>query len=240
VLVSYGIDWAWRHRDHRAWPLLVVSGTGALVHTAACLFPDPVYEQYFTGPLTPLLAPLAVAGLVNLADLLKRRGPVLAAVLVLACILSAVDLQGRKTGMDWKEVWSFEHLGKVSAAIEARTEPDDMVLALWPGYVFESGRRYLPGLENHFAVGVSEKLTLDEKIRYHIAGKELILKALDEQHPTVVVLGAWMYELNTTIDQKYLPVILEEMDTKYELADIFGESKVLTRRTVTPAAEPGE
>jgi 4-amino-4-deoxy-L-arabinose transferase-like glycosyltransferase len=240
VLVSYGIDWAWRHRDSKAAPLLVISGVGALTHTAAGMFPDPVYEQYFTGPLTPLLAPLVVAGLVNLVDLLKRRGPVLTGVLVLAVILSAVDLQVRKTGMDWREVWSFEHLAKVSAAIESHTESDDMVLALWPGYVFESGRRYLPGLENHFAVGVSEKLTIPEKIQYHIAGKELILKAFDEQHPNVVVLGAWMYELNTTIDQKYLPIILEELDTKYKLEEVFGESKVLTRKTAPQQVMPAE
>lgn len=240
VLVSYGIDWAWRHRDSRAAPLLIISGVGALTHTVACMFPDPVYEQYFTGPLTPLLAPLVVAGLVNLMDLLKRPGPMLAGVLVVAVILSAVDLQVRKTGMDWKEVWSFEHLEKVSAAIESHTEPDDMVLALWPGYVFETGRRYLPGLENHFAVGVSEKLTIPEKIHYHIAGKELILKAFDEQHPTVVVLGAWMYELNTSIDQKYLPIILEELDTKYKLEEVFGESKVMTRKTDPEADQAAE
>ena len=236
VLVGFGIDWTRRNPDSPLRPLMVLSGVGALVHTVACLFPDPVYEQYFTSPLTPFLAPLAVAGLVRLTELVKRPGTVLVAVLGLAAALSAVDLQVRKTGMDWKEVWSFDHLGKVSAAIEVRTEPEDLVLAFWPGYVFETGRQYLPGLENHFALGVSEKLTLDLKAHYRVAGKELILTAFDNQYAETVVLGAWMYELNTTIEQRHLPIILEELEAKYQLEEYFGETKILSRK---PNSGPG-
>jgi len=231
VLVGFGIDWIRRNPESSLRPLMVLSGVGAVAHTVACLFPDPVYEQYFTSPLTPLLAPLAVAGLVRLTELVKRPGTVLVAVLGLAAVLSAVDLQVRKTGMDWKEVWSFEHLGKVSTAIEAHTEPEDMVLAFWPGYVFETGRQYLHGLENHFALGVSEKLTIEEKVHYNVAGKELILKALDYQYADVVILGAWMHELKTTIDQRHRPIILEELDAKYRLEEFFGETKVLIRKS---------
>ena len=230
VLAGFGVDWIRRNPDSPLRPLVVLSGFGAAAHMVACLFPDPVYEQYFTGPLTPLLAPLVVAGLVQISGLFKKPGSALVGVLVLAAVLSVVDLQVRKTGMVWKEVWTFEHLAKVSAAIEVRTEPEDMVMAFWPGYVFETGRQYLPGLENQFALGVSEKLTLDQKVRYHVAGKELVLKAFDLQYPEMVVLGAWMYELNTTIDQRHLPIILEELDAKYELREYFGESKVLVRR----------
>jgi 4-amino-4-deoxy-L-arabinose transferase-like glycosyltransferase len=238
VLVGFGIDWARRRPDHPLRPLLILSGTGAVVHTVACLFPDPVYEQYFTGPLTPLLAPLVMAGLLRLTGLLKKRGPVLVSVLSLAAILSVVDLQVRKTGMDWNEVWSFEHLGKVSEAIEAHTDPEDMVLALWPGYVFETDRQYLPGLENHFAIGVSEKLTLDEKIRYHVAGKELLLMVFEKKIPKEVILGAWMYELNTTIEQHHLPILLEELTNNYQYAEAFGETKILFRKPDSGTPDP--
>jgi len=232
VLVGFGVDWTRRNSDSPLRPLMILSGVGAVVHTVACLFPDPVYEQYFTSPLTPLLAPLAVAGLLRLTELIKKPMAVVTVVLCLAAALSAVDLQVRKTGMDWKEVWSFEHLAKVSTAIEGRTEPEDMVMAFWPGYVFETGRQYLPGLENQFALGVSEKMTVDEKVHYHVAGKELVLKAFDLQYPDVVVLGAWMHELNTTIDQRHLPIILEELDAKYELQEYYGETKILSRRPI--------
>ncbi len=232
VLVGLGVDWTRRNPDSPLRPLMILSGVGAVVHMVACLFPDPVHEQYFTSPLTPLLAPLVVAGLLRLTEMLKRPAAVVTVVLCLAAALSAVDLQVRKTGMDWKEVWSFEHLAKVSTAIEGRTEPEDMVMAFWPGYVFETGRQYLPGLENQFALGVSEKLTMDEKVHYHVAGKELVLKAFDLQYPDVVVLGAWMHELNTTIDQRHLPIILEELETKYQLEEYYGETKILTRKSV--------
>ena len=232
VLVGLGIDWTRRNPDNPLRPLMILSGMGAVAHTVACLFPDPVYEQYFTNPLTPLLAPLVVAGLGRLTELVKRPATVVTVVLGLAAVLSVVDLQVRKTGMDWKEVWSFEHLAKVSAAIEAHTEQQDMVMAFWPGYVFETGRQYLPGLENHFALGVSEKLTLDQKVHYHVAGKELVLKAFDYQYADVVVLGAWMYELNTTIDQRHLPIILEELEAKYQIEEFYGETKILTRKSV--------
>jgi hypothetical protein len=232
VLVGFGVDWTRRNPDSPLRPLMILSGVGAVAHTAACLFPDPVYEQYFTSPLTPLLAPLVVAGLMRLTELVKRPAAVVTVVLCLAAALSVVDLQVRKTGMDWKEVWSFEHLAKVSAAIEDRTEPDDMVMAFWPGYVFETGRQYLPGLENHFALGVSEKMTVDEKVHYHVVGKELVLKAFDLQYPDVVVLGAWMYELNTTIDQRHLPLILEELEAKYQLQEYYGETKIMSRKSI--------
>ncbi|MCK9995115.1 MAG: glycosyltransferase family 39 protein [Candidatus Krumholzibacteria bacterium] len=232
VLVGFGVDWTRRNPDSSLRPLMIISSVGAVAHTVTCLFPDPVYEQYFTGPLTPLLAPLVVAGLVRLTELVKRPAVVVTVVLCLGAMLSAVDLQVHKTGMNWKEVWSFEHLAKVSTAIEARTEPEDIVLAFWPGYVFETGRQYLPGLENHFALGVSEKLTVDEKVHYHVAGKELVLKAFDLQYPDVVVLGAWMHELNTTIDQRHLPIILEELEAKYQLEEYYGETRILSRKPV--------
>ena len=155
----------------------------------------------------------------------------MASALGLAAVLSVVDLQVRKTGMDWNEVWSFEHLAKVSAGIEAHSEPGDMVMAFWPGYVFETGRQFLPVLENQFTIGVSEKLTIEQKIHDHVAGKELMIKAFEEQIPEQVVLGAWMHELNTTIEQRHLPILLEELTDKYELVEVFGESKVMVRKT---------
>ncbi len=211
-------------------PVAVVAGLGAVVHTIACLFPDPVHAQYFTSPLAPMLAPLAVLGLVDLARRFGRPTVLITGVVVFSAVLSFVDLQVRKTGMIWDEVWSFEHLAEVSANIEARTEPGNIVLAFWSGYVFESGRRYVPGMENHFALGVSEKLTLPQQVTDHIAGKEMLLKAILAKAPTVIVLGAWMHEANTSLEQKDLPLLLQELDNNYELVWMKGETKVLVRK----------
>ncbi len=216
--------------DRGLRPLILVAGLGAFVHTLACLFPDPVHEQYFTSPLAPMLAPLAVLGMVDLARRFGRPTTLVSGVVALALVLSVVDLQVRKTGIIWDEVWSFEHLAEVSANIESRTEQGDMVLAFWSGYVFESGRRYVPGMENHFAVGVSEQMTLPEQAVAHIAGKELLLKAILTKAPKVVVLGGWMHEVNTTLKQKDLPLLLQELDNNYEIAWMRGEVKVMVRK----------
>ncbi|MDX2474442.1 MAG: glycosyltransferase family 39 protein [Candidatus Krumholzibacteria bacterium] len=217
-------------RDRDLQPVVLVAGVGAVVHTVACLFPDPVHGQYFTSPLAPMLAPLALLGVVDLARRFGRPTTLVTAVVVLCCVLSFVDLQVRRTGINWDEVWDFEHLNEVSANIEARTEPGDMVLAFWSGYVFETGRRFVPGMENHFALGVSEKLPLNRQIEDHIAGKELLLKAILTKAPTVVVLGGWMHEVNTTLEQKDIPLLLQELDNNYEIAWMKGEVKVMVRR----------
>lgn len=216
--------------DQNLRPLTLVAGGGAVVHTLACLLPDPVHAQYFTSPLAPMLTPLALLGVVDLARRFGRPATLIAGVVVCCAVLSFVDLQLRGVGIDRSEVWSLDHLREVSASIEARTEPDDLVLAFWSGYVFETERRFLPGLENHFSLGVSEKLTLQQQVDYRIAGKELLLQAILTKSPKVIVLGAWMHEIDTTIDQKDLPLILQELDANYEIAWMKGEVKVLVRR----------
>jgi hypothetical protein len=235
VLFVFGLVGLRADRDdpHRA--VLRLSGVAALVYVVTCLFPDPAHEQYFTGPLTPLMAPLAVAGLARLADRVGRWLPVAAVAGVLMVTLGAIDLGARHTGMDMKETWDFGHLAKVTESIRARTQPGDPVLAFWSGYVFEAGREFVPGMENHFALGVSERITLDQKIRYKVAGKELLLKALEEQYPTVVVLGAWMNEVNSSLDQRDVPLITRELGIRYRLDQAFGESKVCVRN---PAPDP--
>jgi len=215
-------------RDLR--PVALVAGLGAVVHTLACLTPDPVYEQYFTSPLSPMLAPLAILGVIDLARRFGRPATLVTGVLLLGVLLSVIDLQVRHTGMDWNEVWDFDHLAEVTANIESRTEPDDIVLAFWSGYVFESGRRFVPGMENHFALGVSEKLPLNKQVDYGIAGKEMLLKSILTKAPKVVVLGAWMHEVNTTLPQEDLPLLLHELDSNYEIGWMKGEVKVMVRR----------
>lgn len=235
LLVLAVVGWlaVWRSRvvaDHDLRPVALVAALGAVVHTMACLMPDPAYEQYFTSPLAPMLAPLAVCGVVDLARRFGRPTTLVTGVLVLGAVLSVVELQVRHTGMDWSEVWDLQDLAEVTANIESRCGPDDYVLAFWSGYVFESGRRYWPGMENHFALGVSEKLPLNKQVEYHIAGKEMLLKAILTKGPKVVVLGAWMHEVNTSLAQKDVALLLHELDGNYELAWVKGEVQVLVRR----------
>jgi hypothetical protein len=237
LLTFAGVAWLRAHPDHPHRAVILLTGVAADIYVITSLFPDPAYEQYFTGPLTPLMAPASVAGLAWLADRMKGWKPVMVGALGLMVVLSAIDLGVRGTGMDFKETWSFEHLARVKESIRKHSKPGEPVLAFWSGYVFESGREFVPGMENHFALGVSEKLELEKKIEYKIAGKEVLLKALETQYPEVVVLGAWMNEVNSSLDQRAVPLITRELSRKYLMVDVFGETKVTVRDPAPPPVD---
>lgn len=208
-------------------------GVGALVHMLVCLLPDPTHVQYFTSSLAPMLALLVVAAIENcdqFAAKSKRLVSAVAGVLVLCLTLATVELRVGQNSINWDEVWSLEHQAAVKENIMSRTEPGDIVLAFWSGYVFESEREYVFGMENHFAIGVSERLNLVEMVDYRIAGKDMILKAILTKAPKVVVLGAWMHEMDTTLEQSDLPLILKELQANYEIDWMLGETKVMVRR----------
>ena len=62
--------------------------------------------------------------------------------------------------------------------IEANSRPDEIVLAFWPGYIFESGRRYLPGLENNFVYRIMNKIAPAERTRYHVISHDQVMSAI--------------------------------------------------------------
>ncbi len=235
LLAGFGCRSCLRRGNGVLGPLVVFAAVGSIVHTFVCLIPDPVYPQYFTSPLAPLLAPLVVAGIIELEVLVRNRGLRLAAwisrgVLALALLLTVIDLQVLKTGMNQAQVWTFDNLHRMSTAIEMITQPQDTVLAFWSGYVFESGRRYVPGMENHFAPGVSEKLSQAEKIHFHIAGEEALRETITTATPRIVIKGAWMNEVNSTFKQEDIEKLSHEIFRRYRTIFVLGDARILVRR----------
>ena len=208
--------------------LLSLAGGGLLIHMTASLIPYPAHQQYFTAPLAPLLIPLSLIGLMALGQ--KFTWPGIWGLLVVGLVLSVVDLTVLHSGMNQDEKWSIEHLNLISKEIEKRTEPDDMVLSFWSGYTFESGRQFVPSLENHFAVEISERITLEEKWKYHVASKELLLLTFERQSPEMVVLGTWMNSVNSGLQQGQLGIIVEALEANYGVIYETGETKLLIRK----------
>ena len=64
----------------------------------------------------------------------------------------------------------------------------------------------------------------------------MLLKALETQYPELVVLGAWMNEVNSSIDQSAVPLITGELSRKYLMVEVFGETKVTVRDPNPPPA----
>jgi hypothetical protein len=217
-----------RKKDPQQTAFLVFAGGGFLVHTLASLVPFPSHEQYFTAPLAPLLAPLALAGIVALAK--RLPGPMVWLVMVAGLSLSVVDLAVRHTGMDMAEHWSLQHLEKVTRGIEAETEPDDVVLAFWPGYTFESGRQFITGTDNHFGVEISERLTYRQKMKYHIPGKELFTLIFEQKEPDMIVLGTWMNGINSGLRQEDITIMMKPLNDNYEVVSFLGEVQLCMRQ----------
>lgn len=241
LLLGLALWGLWRWLRQKNTPphqgLLFLAG-GLVVMMAASLVPYPAHEQYFTVPLAPFLTPLALAGIWALPKISRGRGrmaaplmaaPIMAA-LVMAAALSAADLGIRHAGMDMSPTWSMARLAKVSAQIEALTEPDDIVCAFWPGYTFAAGRRFLPGSENHFGIEISERLTIEEKVKYKILSKEYLLDVVENERVDMIVLGTWMNGLNNGIHQHHLPVLLDAMKEHYRAVWTLDDVELCLRR----------
>lgn len=210
--------------------LLRVWSLAALVHFVVCLLPDPAYRQYFTAAWSPLVIPPALAGL---ADLWRRAGrPRAAAALapVLLACYAVLQLAVLHTGMDMAPVWTRPVQNEVAAAIDRHSGPQDTVLAFWSGFPYTARRNWAPGMENHFALGVAEKLDAHGRNRYHIAGVDRLREMFRARTARVVVLGGWMHEINTQIPQQELARLLAELDRNYALVEAIGEVKIMVPR----------
>ena len=62
---------------------------------------------------------------------------------------------------------------RVTEVLEANSQEKDVVLSIWPGYVFEAGRQYFPGSENQFNYdsGVQDQPGGEEAIPPSLEGR---------------------------------------------------------------------
>lgn len=202
---------------------LAVVALASAVFFLACMAPDPVHDQYFTVPLVPLGLPLAAAGLARLIRDSRRRTGTAVAV---AAICGALVLGLLRPGMDPDPAWSLRSYDRVVAEIRRHSAPGDLVLSFWPGYVFGAGRTHFPGMENHFAFGVSEQLTPQQKARYHVADRHRLMDAFTARTPQLVVLGTWMNEINTALDDGQMLELLAVFQAEYEIIALHGQAKI--------------
>jgi hypothetical protein len=131
------------------------------VYATTALIPFPPYDQYFTSPLVPFLLPFVAEGL--RVTLLSWRQWMALLVLTVPLFFSGEISRETLTNSEapWCQLSSFR---KVVEAIKANSSPDDVVLSFWPGYVFESGRRYFPGMENHFVYRITSKIGPEARV----------------------------------------------------------------------------
>lgn len=162
-----------------------------VVYTLTLLSPFPPYDQHFVSPFVPLLIPFVAEGL-RVTFLAGRKR--LLALAVAVPILFAVELGKETARNSWHPVWQLSNYGEITSVVEENSYPDEIVLSFWPGFVFESGRRYFPGLEDHFVFRIINKTTPEEKAHYHVPSKDQILRTIKAREARVLIIHPWILE----------------------------------------------
>jgi len=86
------------------------------------------------------------------------------------------------------EDWNISKVQEIGQQIEDYTEPADVVLALWPGYLVGIERTTAKGSENHFGRGiVTERLSEIDQRRFHLLSQAHLESLLFERSISLVV-----------------------------------------------------
>jgi hypothetical protein len=175
----------------------------ALVLALISILPTPAYPQYFCICIPFLLCSavcavndwiraspsrrssfLAIGGSVLLAGLyLGSAAPDLRRYLV-----TGDGLPGVRWALD-REDWRLGRIIEVSEAVREITTPGEVVASFWPGYLFQTPLEPFAGLENDFGLPFADKLTAEQRTKYHIVSRAQIEAGFAAHLPRVVVLG---------------------------------------------------
>jgi hypothetical protein len=198
----------------------------ALVAGILSLLPTPAYLPYFCLAV-PFLVVSAVCSvndlLVTLESRRQRLFAAVACVVLLGVYLGASAGDFRRylitgegiPGVRWardKGDWRLQRILAVSQAIDQIAKPGEMVASFWPGDIFQSKATSFPGFENPFALAVSEKLTAQQRARYHILSPADIESDFAAHTPRIVILRGQVFSAVPTD---------EELRRLHDLMDTF-------------------
>jgi 4-amino-4-deoxy-L-arabinose transferase-like glycosyltransferase len=166
------------------------------------ILPTPPYVQYFCLCM-PFLIVAAVCGTSDYVASLHSERPRWIAVLASVALLAFVASSGPSLrrylvtgasvigigGTYDAQNWTLDKVSAVSKAIDEVAAPKEEVASLWPGYIFASKADPYPGFENNFGPMIADKLTADQRARYHISAYNDIADHFASRTPRVAVLG---------------------------------------------------
>jgi hypothetical protein len=64
-----------------------------------------------------------------------------------------------------------------------------MVASLWSGYIFQTKAKPYPGFEADYGLAIAEKLTLQQRVRYHVLSPAEVESNFAAHVPRIVVVG---------------------------------------------------
>jgi hypothetical protein len=209
--------------DHRYYQLALLM---LVTYMVVALIPFPPYEQYFDGPLVPFLVPFIAEGLRVTWKAGKKRSIALALVGAIYC---AVEIGAETATRSGDPICRVSSYSEAARLIEANSQPDEVVLSFWPGYVFESGRQYFPGLDDNFVFRIMNKTGPTEKLRYHVVSPERITSAISHREVNLLVLGDWLGEYEKNLSRGQLQAFHDAIQSNY-LPLAGGEKFAIYRR----------
>ena len=213
----------YREGDYRYLQLALLM---LLVYSVTVLLPFPPYDQHFVSSLVPLLIPFVTEGL---RVTFQAGGKRVLALAVAAPLLFAVEIGKETARNSWHPVWQLSSYHQVTKVIEANSSPQDVVLSFWPGFVFESGRRYFPGLEDHFVFRIINKTTPEEKSQYQVPSKSKILSAITNREAAVLVIHPWILEYYHDLSPRERQQFQTAVDTNYSLVGTIQNVEIYKR-----------
>jgi hypothetical protein len=182
--------------------LSLAASTGIFLILASFV-PTPVYTQYFCMPLPFLL----VNGVVFVATLIREAsGPrlrhVVASLAVVYVVVSPFDLYRYTIGGDSVpgvlgkadvDNWKLPTIRAVGRAIDREVQAGrPIAISFWPGYFVETKAAILPGMENHFALMFSSRVTPLEVTHFKLMSYPELAWHLRSHTTDVIVVGNWI------------------------------------------------
>ncbi|HEV2383050.1 MAG TPA: glycosyltransferase family 39 protein [Terriglobia bacterium] len=204
-----------------------------LVYTATALIPFPPFDQYFDSPLVPFLVPFVAEGLGVIIQP-KREWVLLLALLVPMLFFGETKVESRRLSPDLE--WHPSSSRNVARAIEANSRSDDEVLSFWPGYVFESGRQYVAGMEDPFVYRIMGRISPEARARYHVVSQDQIIRAVSTRAVSLVVVGPWLGDYYENLSPAEIQEFHSAVDANYSLISKIDDVEVYRRRAGAPLA----
>jgi 4-amino-4-deoxy-L-arabinose transferase-like glycosyltransferase len=199
-----------------------------LVYTATSLIPVPTWVQYFDSPLLVFLVFFIAEGL-RVAYQATGKWAVLFVVLVpILCWGGIRDEAGEFTSERRLHLSSYHQVADI---VRANSAPDATVLSVWPGYVFESGRRCFPGAENEFVYSVARRVTPEIRDRYHLVSKDEVLHAVSAAVPDIYIPAAIARYLAWTMTEAERQALQKAVDANYSLIRTVDDIQIYRRRS---------
>jgi len=187
----------------------------ALVVCILSLLPTPAYLPYFclAVPFLIVSAVCVVNDLLVSLELRRQRLFAAAASVVLLGVYVSASVGDFRSyfitgegipGVRWahdKGDWRLQRILEVSQAIDQIASPGETVASFWPGDVFQTKAAPFPGFENPFALAVSEKLTAQQRAKYHIVSPKDIESDFAVHTPQIVVLRDQVFSAVPTAEE---------------------------------------